>query len=317
VLAQGEVLLQVVRVGICGTDLHAYKGEQPFFSYPRILGHELATEVLDAGTTSGLKKGDRTVCIPYVNCEQCVACRAGKSNCCQTLKVFGVHADGGMREVIAFPGRLLIPANDFSFDEIAIAEPLSIGAHALRRSQIKRNDTVIVMGCGPIGIGIIGLAKYIGATVIAIDTNDHRLSIATESFGADHIVNANQSPLDHVKELTGGELAQTVFDATGNKYAIESGVNYMRHGGTFVLVGLTKGDLTFHHPAIHAKEANIMCSRNATRQDFEFVMQAIHEKKFNTAAYVTTKTNYESILTSFDVWSKPDSKEIKVLTVWG
>lgn len=316
-LEEGDVLLKVMRVGICGTDLHAYRGEQPFFSYPRILGHELATEVLDPGISlNGLKKGDRTVCVPYVNCEQCVSCRAGKSNCCQNLKVFGVHADGGMREVIALPARLLIPANDFSFDEIAIAEPLSIGAHALRRSKIKKNDTVVVMGCGPIGIGIIGLAKYIGATVIAIDTNDHRLGIARESFGADNTINAHQSPLDQVKELTDGDLAQTVFDATGNKYAIESGINYMSHGGTFVLVGLTKGDLTFQHPAIHAKEATLMCSRNATRQDFEFVMQAIREKRFNTTAYVTTKTNYENILSSFDAWSTPDSKEIKVLTVW-
>ncbi|WP_276374175.1 zinc-binding alcohol dehydrogenase family protein [Chryseolinea sp. H1M3-3] len=316
-LTEGNALLKVKRVGICGTDLHAYKGNQPFFSYPRILGHELATEVIETTSQKNLvSAGDRAVIIPYLNCQQCVSCKAGKSNCCQQIAVLGVHTDGGMQEIISVPNRLLIPANDLSFEEIAIVEPLSIGAHALRRAQTKNGETIVVIGCGPIGMAMIQLAKFLGAKVMVIDVNDYRLSIAKEQFGADATINALHSPLDAVKDFTNGELAHTVFDATGNKRAIEGGLEYMRHGGTFVLVGLFKGELSFYHPSLHAKETTLMSSRNATREDFEFVMKVLREKKFNSGAYITSKVGYQTILTDFDKWSDPASKEIKVMTVW-
>lgn len=317
VLLPGNILLKIKIVGICGTDLHAYQGNQPFFSYPRILGHELATEILEPGdSNTGLKAGDRVVIIPYINCEKCAACLAGKSNCCERLRVFGVHTDGGMQEIISIPERLLIPANDLSLEEITIVEPLSVGAHALRRSQIKKDETMIVIGCGPIGMGLIQLGKYIGAKVIAIDTNDYRLRLAKENFGADAIVNALQSPVDNVRELTQERLAHVAFDATGNRQAMESTINYIRHGGSIVLVGLTNGPLTFHHPSIHAKEATLLCSRNAAKGDFEFVMNVLRQKKFNTASYITRQTDYTAVLTDFGTWTAPDSRDIKILTLW-
>ncbi|MFY0687489.1 MAG: zinc-binding alcohol dehydrogenase family protein [Cyclobacteriaceae bacterium] len=310
----GEALLRVRKIGICGTDLHAFKGNQPFFSYPRILGHELGTEVMEAGDNpQGIKAGDKVVIMPYINCQECDACRAGKSNCCQNIKVFGVHADGGMQEVITLPTRLLIPANDLSFEEIAIVEPLAIGAHAIRRAQVQKGDTVVVAGCGPIGIGIIQLCKYLEAKVIAIDVNDHRLQMVKEHFGADEVVNALKEPVEKVTALTEGHLANHVFDATGSKRAIETGHAYMRHGGNYVLVGLFKGDLAFTHPAIHAKETTLMCSRNATMEDFEFVMKVMRAGKFNSKSYITLETPIESVLDSFDDWASPDSKEIKVV----
>lgn len=317
VLSEGHALLRVRRVGICGTDLHAFKGNQAFFSYPRILGHELAADIVAIGNNpEALRVGDKTVIIPYLNCEECVACQAGKSNCCQNIRVFGVHMDGGMQEVISFPTRLLIPANDLSYDEIAITEPLAIGAHALRRAGTKKGDVVVVMGCGPIGMGIIQLAKFLGATVIAIDTNEHRLKLAKESFGADLAVQALDQPLEKIKQFTGGVLAHTVIDATGSKVAIEGGIEYMRHGGNFVLVGLFKGELGFQHPSIHAKETTLLCSRNATREDFDFVMTVLRQKKFNTEAYITRKTTSDAILTDFPAWASPSSLEIKVITDW-
>ena len=317
ILIASHALLRVKQVGICGTDLHAFKGNQPFFSYPRILGHELATEIIEVNQNNdGLKSGDKVVTIPYINCEECVACKSGKSNCCENIKVFGVHIDGGMQEVILFPSRLLISANDLSHDEITIVEPLAIGAHALRRANTKKNDIIVVMGCGPIGMGIIQLAKSLGAMVIAIDINDHRLQIAKQSFEADLALNALDNPIEKIKHFTNGVLAHTVIDATGSKAAIENGTNYMRHGGNLVLVGLYKGELSFQHPVIHAKETTLLCSRNATRQDFEFVMKVLREKKFNTGAYITKKVNFESIPSGFNDWSNRESKEIKVVTVW-
>jgi 2-desacetyl-2-hydroxyethyl bacteriochlorophyllide A dehydrogenase len=313
VLEPAWALLKIKRVGICGTDLHAYKGQQAFFTYPRILGHELAAEILAVDENDKLKVGDRVAVIPYINCEECSACLAGKSNCCERLKVYGVHTDGGMQEVINFPTRLLIPTNDLSFDEIAIVEPLAIGAHALRRASVKPGQTIVVLGCGPIGMGIIQLAKVIGATVFAIDVNEHRLTVAKEEFEADHI--ALPSP-EIFRQINQGKLAHIVFDATGNKKAIEGGLEYMQHGGTMVMVGLTKGELTFHHPSLHAKETTLMNSRNATREDFEFVLNVLRKKRFNTEAYISNKVSYDAILTEFDAWSAPDSKEIKVVTNW-
>jgi 2-desacetyl-2-hydroxyethyl bacteriochlorophyllide A dehydrogenase len=317
VRARGESLLQVKRVGICGTDLHAFKGNQPFFNYPRILGHELAVEVIEIDMNpQGLKAGDKAVVIPYINCTTCVACRAGKSNCCQNIKVFGVHTDGGMQDRIVLPTRLLLPANDLSYDEIAIVEPLSIGAHALRRAHTKIDDIVVVVGCGPIGMGIIQLAKYIGATVVAVDVNEQRLTLAKSAFGADLTLHGAKQPIANLLDYTGGELANTVIDATGNKTAIEHATDYMRHGGTLVLVGLVKGELAFHHPTLHAKETTLLCSRNATYEDFDFVLKVLRARRFNTAAYITRKVAAEAILTDFNEWANPSSPEIKVMTEW-
>ena len=313
-LTAGNTLLKVKRIGICGTDLHAYKGNQAFFTYPRILGHELAAEVEHTDPLgSDLRKGDKVVILPYINCQKCEACLAGKTNCCEKLSVFGVHEDGGMQEFISLPTRLLIPANDLSYEQIAIVEPLSIGAHALRRARTKSGETIVVMGCGPIGIGIIQLAKYLGATVIAVDINEYRLEKVKSEFGADYIVNAKDDPIEKVRELTDGSFAHTVFDATGSKMAIEGGINFMRHGGSFVLVGLFKEELSFVHPKIHAKESSILCSRNASMEDFEFVMKVLREGKFNSQGYITNNVSFDQLLTGFEDWTSPDSKEIKVM----
>ncbi|AYB31954.1 zinc-binding alcohol dehydrogenase family protein [Chryseolinea soli] len=313
----GNALLTVKRVGICGTDLHAFKGNQPFFNYPRILGHELATVVLEVDENEqGITQGSRVVIIPYVNCERCVACRSGRSNCCERIQVLGVHIDGGMQEVISVPSRLLIKADELTLDEITIVEPLAVGAHALRRANVQKTDVIVVMGCGPIGLGIIQLAKYIGARVIAVDINEHRLQVAKEFFEADLAVRESDDDLAKIRDFTGGNLADYVFDATGSRAAIEGGIKFMNHGGAFMLVGLTKGELSFHHPAIHAKESTIMCCRNATREDFIFVMNAIRKKRFNSSAYITRRAAQEEILTGFPDWANPASAEIKVLTRW-
>ncbi|MEM1136635.1 MAG: zinc-binding alcohol dehydrogenase family protein [Bacteroidota bacterium] len=312
---KGNATLAVKRVGICGTDLHAFKGNQPFFTYPRILGHELAAEVTAIeDNEQGISVDDKVVIMPYINCQKCDACLDGKSNCCENIEVFGVHTDGGMQEIISLPTRLLLPANNLSLDEIALVEPLAIGAHAIRRAAIKENETIIVIGCGPIGIGILELCKYLGAKTIAIDVNEHRLNLVEDEFGVDHIVNATKNPEKAILEITEGKLAKTVIDATGNKRAIESGTNYMKYGGKYVLVGLFKGDLTFTHPKIHAKETTLLCSRNATLEDFKFVMKVLSEGKFNTASYITSKVPFENILSDFDHWTSSASKEIKVLT---
>ncbi|MCF8716234.1 zinc-binding alcohol dehydrogenase family protein [Joostella atrarenae] len=308
---KGEVLLKINKIGICGTDLHAYAGNQAFFTYPRILGHELASEVLEADSESKFKKGDKIVIMPYLSCGNCIACKNGKTNCCQNIRVFGVHTDGGMQEKVILPESVLMAAPNLTDNEIAIIEPLAIGAHALRRASTKKGDTIVVVGCGPIGIGIIKLAQIKGAKVIAIDTNDSRLQYTKEIIGAEHVVNATKNPVEKVAEITNGNLADAVFDATGHKGALESGINYMAHGGSYILVGLSKGDLTFTHPKIHAKETTLLCSRNATREDFQFVID--HIKEFPTKSFITHEVDFKDMISNFDSWLDPKTGVIKAI----
>jgi hypothetical protein len=308
----GEALLKVHRIGICGTDLHAYTGNQPFFKYPRILGHELAAEILEIGENKqGLVKGDKVIIMPYVSCGECIACQNGKTNCCKNIQVLGVHADGGMQEIISVRQDLLIPANNFTYDEMAIVEPLAIGAHAIRRADIKKGETIVVMGCGPIGIGLMKLAQIRGAKVIAMDVNPTRLDYAKNEIGVDFTVNVTENPVEKVEEITSGEMATTVFDATGNKKALESGPDYMAHGGKFVLVGLFKGELSFEHPKIHAKETTLMCSRNATLEDFKFVTDNL--KSFPTASFITHRVKFDEMIGNFDSWLLAESNVIKAM----
>jgi len=309
---QNEALIKIHRVGICGTDLHAYSGNQAFFTYPRILGHELAGEIIEIGENSqNLKIGDNVIVMPYVSCGKCLACKNGKTNCCSNIKVLGVHTDGGMQQKVAIRTDLLIPAKELTYDEMAIVEPLAIGAHAIRRAQINAGETIVVIGCGPIGIGLMKLAQIKGAEVIALDIDEARLEFVKNEIGVKYVVKVSDKAVAEVSKITNEDLATAVFDCTGNKRALESGISYMSHGGRYVLVGLSKGELTFSHPAIHAKESTIMCSRNATLEDFDFVIQNLHQ--FPTSAFVTHQVNLTEMIANFDAWLNPKTKVIKAM----
>ena len=307
---QNEALLQINKVGICGTDLHAYAGNQAFFKYPHILGHELASQVIEIGENKrGIKAGDKVVVMPYISCGKCIACRSGKTNCCTDITVLGVHGDGGMQEQIVVPSDILLPANNLSNDQMAIVEPLAIGAHAIRRAAITPGETVAVVGCGPIGIGIMKLAQIAGAKVIAIDMNEQRLAYAKEKIKVDHTVQAGPDAAQEIADLTNGDLCTAVFDASGNKFALEAGPSYMSHGGRFILVGLSKGDLIYNHPAVHAKEMTLMCSRNATTEDFKHVIDVIDQ--FPTESFITHKVPFTEMIENFDSWLDPATGVIK------
>lgn len=307
---ENEALLKIKKAGICGTDIHAYSGNQAFFTYPRILGHELASEVLDVSENKqGIKKGDKVIVMPYMSCNNCIACRNGKSNCCVNINVLGVHKDGGMQEQITVPTDILILSNQLSYDEMTIVEPLAIGAHALRRADVKSGEIVAVVGCGPIGIGIIKLAQIAGATVIAIDVNEQRLKYTKEKIGVDYTVKAGKNAINEVSEITNGDMCTVVFDATGNKRALETCPDFMAHGGSFVMVGLSNGELIFNHPKIHAKEITLMSSRNASEEDFKHVIDVINQ--FPTESFITHNVPFTKMIENFDSWIKPETGVIK------
>lgn len=312
----GEVQLKIHQVGICGTDLHAFSGNQAFFTYPRILGHELAAVVTEvAEDVHTVSPGEQVVVMPYLSCGQCVACEQGKTNCCTRIQVLGVHCDGGMQEYICVPASIVMPVPGLSRDQTAVIEPLAIGGHAVRRADLREGETIAVVGCGPIGLGLMFLAKYHGARVIAMDINPQRLTLAQEYFGADATVNVSDRPVEQVRELTDGKMAAAVFDASGNKRALESGVDYMSHGGRYVLVGLSKGELVFQHPAIHAKESSILCSRNATRADFEEVIAVLKTGQFPIEQFVTNRVDFGEMIDHFPTWTDSANGVIKAMVV--
>jgi 2-desacetyl-2-hydroxyethyl bacteriochlorophyllide A dehydrogenase len=309
----GYSLVKIKRVGICGTDLHAYDGTQPYFSYPRVLGHEIAAEYV-SGDAPGFNTGDICTIIPYIACKKCIACRNGKYNCCVDLKVCGVHIDGAMSEYYLVPSDIIINGDGLKFDELALVEPLAIAAHGIGRAAVTKDEYVLIMGAGPIGLGLAIFAKLAGAVVIMIDVRDDRLLFAREKLHVDHIINAaSLSVIEKVKEITGNDMATAVIDATGNLKAIESGLNFLSHGGRYVLVGLQKEEFKFNHPEFHKRETTLMGSRNATRNDFEFVIRSIKNKTIDPAILITHKVGFDGVKSGFDRFADPESGVIKAI----
>ncbi|TFE22744.1 zinc-binding alcohol dehydrogenase family protein [Cohnella luojiensis] len=311
---EGEAIVRIKRIGICGTDLHAFKGNQPFFTYPRVLGHELAGLIERIGDNeAGLAAGDQVSVIPYLHCGKCIACRNGKTNCCTSMKVLGVHVDGGMRELISVPVTHLIRTNGLTLDQSAVLEPLSIGAHAVRRSGLLKGETALVIGGGPIGLGVMAFAKYAGARVIAMDINDERLAFCRSWAGIDETVNALHEPKAKLSELTNGEFPTVVFDATGNARSMTDVFDLAAHGGKLVFVGLVKSDITFNDPEFHKRELTLMGSRNATKEDFDHVYSAVKNGLIDVGGYITHRSTFAGMIGEFESWLKPESKVIKAM----
>lgn len=312
--APGEVLLRVRRVGVCGTDLHAYEGTQPYFTYPRILGHELGGEVADPNGCPGLRPGEAVTVIPYFACGDCTACRKGRTNCCATLRVFGVHVDGGLREYITVPAASVVTGDGLGPDELALVEPLAIGAHGVRRAGVAAGEDVLVVGAGPIGLGLMHFAALAGARVIGMDVNPLRLGNCRRTPGVAHVVDAGRPDAEaRIRELTDGRMPDVVIDATGNGQAIRHAFRYVAHAGRYVLVGLQKGDVCFSHPEFHRREATLLSSRNATPDDFRQVLARLRDRTLDASAFVTHHAPLAEAGGRFPDWMAPGSGVVKAL----
>lgn len=310
----GHSIVRIRRIGICGTDLHAYEGTQPFFSYPRILGHELSGDLVDLDQAPGFQPGEAVTIIPYYSCGHCIACRSGKPNCCATLQVCGVHIDGGMVEYLSVPSSSLVAGRGLSYDQLALVEPLAIGAHAIRRAApIKSGEFVLVVGAGPIGLGTMEAARIAGGVVIAMDINAGRLRFCRENLQVLHTVDAADNPLEQLAHITRGEMPTVVIDATGSRKAVNDGFHYLAHGGRYVLVGLQKGEIQFSHPEFHKREATLMSSRNATREDFDNVMAAMEKGLIDPGTYITHRVLFPEVKQEFASWLDPSGGVIKAI----
>ena len=313
----GEALVRVHRIGICGTDYGGFLGKMPFYSYPRIPGHELGVEVLAIGSgVTNVKPGDRCSVEPYINCQRCYSCRCGLTNCCEKHQTLGVMCDGGMCERVILPARKLHVSTKLSYEQLALVETLAIGCHAVDRAGVKAGENVLIIGAGPIGLSAVEFVKVAGATAIVLDLNEARLTFCRERMGVPHTIAArgDGSELAALTALTNGQLADVVIDATGSSKSMSHALNYCAFGGRLVYVGITQQDLTFAHaPALHRRELTIMGSRNALTRDFTRIIRLIEDGTIDTKPWITHRAKFDDMIAEFPTWLKPETGVIKAM----
>ena len=313
----GEATVAVKYVGICGSDLRAFQGEHPFFSYPRIIGHEFAVEIVAVGENEkGLAVGDRCTVEPYLNCGSCIACRRGKTNCCVDLKLLGVHLDGGMRERINVPLSKLHKSATLPLDQLAVVEMLSVGAHAVRRAAPEPHELALVIGVGPIGLSVAEIARQAGAEVIVMDINEARLDFCRNVLQYERCVDARTAPLPQLKRLSGDDLPTLVFDCTGSRGSMMNSFSYTAHGGKLLFVGLFPGDLSFNDPYFHGHEITLLSSRNATTADFLQVIGLMEAGKIGVSHWITHRVSSNALIDVFPQWAKVESGVLKAVVEW-
>ncbi|GAB5402692.1 MAG: zinc-binding alcohol dehydrogenase family protein [Aureliella sp.] len=314
--AAGQVLVKTHRMGICGTDYSGYLGKMPFFSYPRIPGHELGVEVIAVGEgVTNVKAGDRCSVEPYMNCGTCFACRKGNSNCCESLNVIGVMVDGGLCEQFMIRAEKLHPSAKLSYEQLALVETLAIGCHACDRGAPTNGDHVLIIGAGPIGLATLEFTRLTGATITVMDMVQSRLDFCRETYGVAHTIlfKGDGSELEQVREITGGDKYFVVTDATGNKHSMAGAMQYVAHTGSLVYVGITTEEVSFAHPTLHKPEMTLKGSRNALPSDFGRIIGLIEDGTIDTDPWITHRTSFDKVVEEFEQFTRPETGVIKAV----
>jgi len=312
----GQARVRIHRVGICGTDYSGYLGKMPFYSYPRIPGHELGVEILAVGAgVQNVRPGDRCAVEPYMNCGRCHSCRRGSGNCCENLKVLGVMTDGGLCEEMILPALKLHPSARLTHDQLALVETLAIGCHAVNRGAPQPGEAVLVIGAGPIGLSVIEFVKLSGARCIVLDLNEQRLAFCREKMGVAHTIfsKGDGAELETLQKLTDGALAQVVIDATGSNKSMGHALNYVGFTGRLVFVGITTQEIAFAHPLMHRREMTLLASRNALPPDFTRIIQLIEDGRIDTRPWITHHAAFDDVLAEFPRWLQPATGVIKAI----
>lgn len=312
----GEALVRVARVGICGSDISGFLGKMPFFTYPCIPGHELGVEVLEVGAgVTSIKPGDRCSVEPYMNCQQCLACRRGRPNCCETLKVLGVHTNGGLRPRFIVPARKLHPSSKLTLEQLALVETLGIGCHAVDRAQPEAGEHALVIGAGPIGLSVIEFLKVAKANITVLDLNEGRLDFCRKKMGVQQTIRAtgDGAELKELQRITGGSLATMVFDATGNTKSMCNSFNYVGHTGRLVFVGIVTAEISFPDPLLHRREMTLLSSRNALPTDFDRIIKLIESGIIDTRPWITHQCGFEEMIGNFPSYCQPETGVIKAM----
>jgi alcohol dehydrogenase len=313
----GEALVRVSRVGICGTDYSGYLGKMPFFSYPRSPGHELGVEVVAVGEgVSNVKAGDRAAVEPYINCQKCYSCTRGHTNCCENHQTLGVHCDGGLRRLFTVPARKLHVSTKLTFEQLALVETLGIGQHAINRANPRADETVFVIGAGPIGLAALEFARLAGSRVIVMDLLPQRLKFVREKMGVSETIHSKGVLADDVKtlaDMTGGKLGNVVVDATGSAKSMNVAYHFVGFAGRLVWVGITQDELHFTQPLMHRREMTFLASRNALSHEFTRIIQLIEDGKLDTRPWITHRAPMDAMIGAFTNWLKPETGVVKAM----
>lgn len=278
---EGEALLRVKSAGICGSDIGAFRGTNGLVSYPRIIGHEIAGEVISIpeNNKNGIKPGDRVIVDPYLYCGHCYPCSIGRTNCCVDLKVLGVHVDGGMTEYFCHPADMLLKVpDDMPWDIIPLAEPLTIALHGIHRLNLKAGEHIAINGAGPIGLLAAMVALHYGAEPIMIDLVKERLDFA-KSLGVQYTINLREEDLvEKVSEYTNGRMAECVMEASGANSAIRATLDIVSHAGRIALTGWPKQETPIPTDMITRKEVDVRGARTSAGEFPEAIDLIYHQK---------------------------------------
>src|SRR4051812_46141377 len=305
-----DVLARVLTVGVCGTDLHAFEGTQPFFNYPRILGHELAVEVLETGASvNDLKPGDRCAVNPYVTCGRCAACRRGRSNCCAKMCVIGVHADGGMRDRILLPAAQLYRCRKLAPRHIPLVETLGVGIHAVGRAQPQPGERAIVIGAGPIGLSVIEFLRLAGCDIGVVEKMPERLEFAARHHGLKRAFPSHD-------EARQEEASPLVFDCTGDRSSMESAIHLLQQAGTLVFVGIVNDSISLFDPPLPRREATVLASRNSTPAEHHRVLEMMESGRINVSAWPMESAAPHLMEQRFPLWLSRQAGIVKAVIDW-
>ncbi len=312
-----DVLVRVKMLGLCGSDLKTYRGENPLVGYPLIPGHEIAGEIADRGerVPEDYRRGMLVTVVPYSACGTCAACRAGRANCCRDNRTMGVQRAGAAAQLIAVPYAKVLPAGSLKAEQAVLVEPLSVGWHAIDRGGVSKHDTVLVFGCGVIGLGAIAAAAHRGATVVAADIDAGKLEKA-RAFGAKHVLNSREGgAASFVEDITCGEGADVVVEAVGLPETYRQAVDLVSYAGRVVYIGYSKEPVCYETKHFVTKELDIRGSRNALDTDFEAVIGMLVSGRIDPGWLLTNRFPFARTPEAFEHWdSHPENVTKLVIT---
>ena len=310
----GDLLLQVKMVGLCGTDLNSFRGRNPLVTFPRVIGHEIAAVVAEG--TPKLPAGTRVTVSPYTSCGQCASCRRGRFNACQSNQTFGVQRDGALTEWISVPEEKAYPSA-LSLKELCLVEPLTVGVHAVSRGRVKADDTVVVFGCGGVGLGAIAGAAFRGARTIAVDLDDAKLATA-QAAGASEVIHSSREDFRaRLRELTDGHGPDVIIEAIGLPETFRAAVEEVAFTGRVVYIGYAKEPVAYETRLFVQKELDIMGSRNALPEDFREVISMLEAGRFPVESAVSAIVSMEDTPAMLQKWSSDPAAFTKIMVQVG
>jgi L-galactonate 5-dehydrogenase len=313
-IGPADVLLEVHYIGLCGSDLNSYRGLMPLVTLPRIPGHEISGIIIDKGTNvpNTINIGDKATVSPYTNCGICPACRAGRINTCEFNQTLGVQREGALTQHIVVPFEKIFVSKTLSLQELVLVEPLSVGYHGANRGHVCETDTVVLIGCGTIGMGALCAAVRKGATVIGVDIDDAKLNQA-KKYGATHTINSTkENAHEAIMRITNNEGANIAIEAAGTQVTYKLALDAVCFGGRIVFIGYPKHEVSLEAPLLVRKEVNIYGSRNALRV-FPSVINMLEKKEKPFMEMITKIFPFDKTFDAFKFWNENTGVVSKIL----